>query len=69
MQTHEYQVTGMSCGGCEASVRDAVTKLPGVTKTDVSAQSGRLVVTADGAVDDTAVIDAVGAAGYSASKV
>ena len=43
----EYQVTGMTCGHCEMSVREEVEQVPGVTAIDVSATTGRLVVTAD----------------------
>ncbi|HLS02056.1 MAG TPA: heavy-metal-associated domain-containing protein [Beutenbergiaceae bacterium] len=67
MSTHQFHVTGMSCGGCEASVREAVAQVPGVTKVEVSAHRGRLVVTAHDLVDDHAVISAVHAAGYQAA--
>lgn len=67
MHTREYQVTGMSCGGCEASVREAVSQISGIDGVDVSADRGRLVVTAEDQVDDRAVIGAVEAAGYQAS--
>lgn len=67
MHTREYQVTGMSCGGCESSVREAVSQISGIDGVDVSADRGRLVVTAEGQVDDRAVIGAVEAAGYQAS--
>ncbi len=33
-QTTEYQVTGMSCGHCEASVRSEIAKLAGVEQID-----------------------------------
>ncbi|WP_022869682.1 heavy-metal-associated domain-containing protein [Yaniella halotolerans] len=67
MHTREYQVTGMSCGGCESSVHEAVSQISGIDGVDVSADRGRLVVTAEGQVDDRAVIGAVEAAGYQAS--
>lgn len=68
MHTSEYVVTGMSCGGCEASVREAVSQLPDVTDVQVNAQSGRLTVSADEQVDDTTVIAAVDEAGYTAVR-
>lgn len=68
MRTSEYVVTGMSCGGCEASVREAVSHIPGVTGVQVNAQSGRLTVSADEQVDDTTVIAAVDEAGYTAVR-
>jgi copper chaperone CopZ len=69
MTTSEYQVTGMSCGHCEASVRDEVGKITGVADIQVSARTGRLVVTATGPVDDARVLSAVDEAGYKAALV
>ena len=70
MSTTEYQVTGMTCGHCEMSVREEVGQLPGVERIEVSAATGRLVVdTGSGApADDAAVIAAVDEAGYSAAR-
>ncbi|BDV29817.1 heavy-metal-associated domain-containing protein [Microbacterium terricola] len=68
MTANEYQVTGMSCGHCEAAVRREVGQLPGIETVEVSATDGRLVVTAAGALDDAAVIAAVDEAGYAAVR-
>jgi copper chaperone len=68
MNTTEYQVTGMSCGHCEASVRSEVGQIPGVTDIQVSAQTGRLVIAADRPIEDAAVIAAVDEAGYAAAR-
>jgi len=67
--TTEYQVTGMTCGHCEMSVREEVEQIAGVESLQVSAQSGRLVVTSAQPVDDAAVLAAVDEAGYSAVRV
>ena len=69
MTTTEYQVTGMTCGHCEMSVREEVSAIAGIQDIQVSAQTGTLVVTADGAIDDDAVLAAVTEAGYSAVRV
>jgi copper chaperone CopZ len=69
MAVNEYQVTGMTCGHCEMSVREEVGRLDGVEDIQVSAQTGKLVVTAAGALDDDAVLAAVDEAGYSAVRV
>ncbi|WP_139346529.1 heavy-metal-associated domain-containing protein [Sinomonas mesophila] len=70
MSTTEYQVTGMSCGHCEVSIRNEVGQIPGVKGIEISASTGRLVVTgSDGPADDAAVIAAVDEAGYSAARV
>lgn len=64
----EYAVTGMSCGHCEHAIREEVGKLAGVTAIEVSAQTGRLVVTSDRPVADADVIAAVDEAGYDAAR-
>lgn len=69
MSVSEYQVTGMTCGHCEMSVREEVGQISGVDDIQVSAQTGRLVVTAADDLDDAAVIAAVGEAGYAAVRV
>ncbi|WP_028850241.1 heavy-metal-associated domain-containing protein [Thermocrispum municipale] len=68
MTANEYQVTGMTCGHCEMSVREEVGELAGITDIQVSAQTGKLVVTADGVIDDAQVLAAVEEAGYSAVR-
>jgi copper chaperone len=69
MTTNEYRVTGMSCGHCESAVRREVTKLDGVEQIDVSAASGRLIVTSAQPLRDAEVIAAVEEAGYDAVRV
>ncbi|WP_109472444.1 heavy-metal-associated domain-containing protein [Ornithinimicrobium cavernae] len=69
METREYQVTGMTCGHCEMSVREEVEQIAGVQGIEVSAETGRLVVTAGQPVEDAAVLAAVDEAGYQAVRV
>ena len=66
--TTEFQVTGMSCGHCETAIRSEVSEIPGVTGIEVSAQTGRLAVTAEQPIEDAAVIAAVDEAGYTAVR-
>ncbi|MGX5359054.1 heavy-metal-associated domain-containing protein [Kocuria sp. KH4] len=68
MTTTQFQVTGMTCGHCEMSVREEVQEVAGVTGVEVSHQSGRLTVTSDQPVDEAAVIAAVEEAGYQAAR-
>ncbi|WP_336644903.1 heavy-metal-associated domain-containing protein [Microbacterium sp. USHLN186] len=68
MTTTEFRVTGMTCGHCEMSVREEVEQIAGVESIDVSAQTGRLVLTSQHAIDDDAVIAAVDEAGYRAVR-
>ncbi|WP_043807238.1 heavy-metal-associated domain-containing protein [Paenarthrobacter aurescens] len=64
MTTTEFQVTGMTCGHCQLSIREEVQKVAGVESVEVSHQTGKLVVTGDGTVDDATIIAAVQEAGY-----
>jgi copper chaperone len=68
MKTAEYQVTGMTCGHCEASVREEVAALAGVDLVEVSASTGRLAVTGPDEVADAAITEAVARAGYTAVR-
>ncbi|GAA3861723.1 heavy-metal-associated domain-containing protein [Leifsonia kafniensis] len=68
MAMSEYQVTGMSCGHCEMSIREEVGQIAGVENIEVSAQTGMLVVTGAESVDDAQVLAAVEEAGYSAVR-
>ncbi|RGE21481.1 heavy-metal-associated domain-containing protein [Leucobacter sp. wl10] len=69
MAKNEYQVTGMTCGHCEMSIREEVGEVEGVTDIEVSAQTGRLVVSGTGEIDDAQVLAAVEEAGYRAVRV
>ena len=62
----QYTVTGMSCAACSARVEKAVAKVPGVTGCSVSLLTNSMGV--DGTAAPEAVIAAVEAAGYGASK-
>ena len=69
MTTTEFQVTGMTCGHCEQAVRTEVGQISGVESVDVSAETGRLVVTSAGDLADADVVAAVDEAGYAATRV
>ena len=69
MASNDYQVTGMTCGHCELSIREEVSEIAGVEDVQVSAATGTLVVTAAGEIDDATVLAAVAEAGYSAVSV
>lgn len=68
MAANEYQVTGMTCGHCEMSVREKVGEVAGVEEAEVSAQTGKLVVSSSGEIDDAKVLAAVEEAGYTAVR-
>lgn len=68
MTTTEYAVTGMTCGHCEASVREEIGVIAGVSSVEADAKTGRVVVTSDAPLDDAAVFAAVDEAGYTAAR-
>ena len=58
-------VTGMTCGGCVASVQRVLTALPGVQSAEVTLTPGQANVTYDPArVDRAALVQAVVDAGF-----
>lgn len=69
-KTAILKIQGMTCGGCVLGVRKVLTRIPGVTKADVSYKQSRAVVTYDPA---TATVDQMTAAiktlGYKATVV
>jgi copper chaperone CopZ len=67
MTTKTYTVTGMTCGHCVAAVRAEVERILDVRDVEVDLDSGRLVVSSAGDVDDDAVRAAVDEAGYEVS--
>jgi copper chaperone len=62
--TSTYQVSGMSCSHCVASVTEEIGQVAGVTDVAVDLESGQVRVSGDGAIDDAAVGAAVREAGY-----
>ena len=47
MQTFNFDVTGMTCGGCTGSVQRALSKIDGVSHVEVSLRPGVATVVAD----------------------
>lgn len=43
--THTYQLTGMTCGNCEATVKTSLLKLPDVTSVEVSKETKTATIT------------------------
>lgn len=63
----KYKVTGMTCAACVARVEGAVSKVPGVTKCEVSLLTNSMTVEGDYNVSD--IIKAVDGAGYKAESL
>lgn len=63
--TRRFDVTGMSCGGCERSLTKAVSRLPGVNKVSASHAEQTATVTYDeNSVTPQAIVAAIRDAGY-----
>lgn len=69
MSNTTFQVQGMTCGHCEQAIRSEIATLDGLDVVEVSAATGRLVVSAAGEVDEQQIVAAVAEAGYEAVKV
>ena len=64
MQSLTIPITGMSCGGCVSSIRNALSKAPGVTNAEV--KIGSAVVTYDPArTNPEALRQVITQAGYA----
>jgi len=66
-ETRTYNVLGMTCSHCVASVDEEVSELPGVERVEVELESGLLTVSGE-AIDDGAVRAAVEEAGYQVAQ-
>jgi copper chaperone len=58
-------VEGMSCGGCEQTVEEALMDVPGVESATADHESNSVTVEGEAAVDD--LVAAVEDAGYDAA--
>ena len=47
MQTFKFDVHGMTCGGCTASVQRALSRIDGVSHVDVALSPGSATLEAD----------------------
>jgi copper chaperone CopZ len=65
-----FKIQGMTCGGCVFGVRKVLTRLPGVSKADVTYEDSRAVVTYDPtAVTVEQMTAAIQTLGYKATVV
>ncbi|MEW6292277.1 MAG: heavy-metal-associated domain-containing protein [Pseudomonadota bacterium] len=67
METTTIKITGMSCGGCTASVTKVLSETPGVAQAEVQLSPGQATVEFDPAkVTRTALCAAIEDAGFEA---
>lgn len=64
MSTKTFTVKGMTCGNCVKHVTQDVSRIPGVTAVEITLETGAMVISAEGEIDDAAVDQAVVHAGY-----
>lgn len=64
LEERTVRITGMMCGHCEAAVKGALEKVPGVRAATASHEAGTALVTLEGEVSDDALKNAVEAVGY-----
>jgi copper chaperone CopZ len=68
METTKLKVTGMTCGGCAASVERTLLKVPGVASAQVALREGEAEVKHEGA-DIDAMTTALEKSGYRAEAL
>jgi len=65
MITVVYEVEGMNCHNCANAVATAISGLPGVDEAIVDLAARKVTVTGDPMPDGQALVEVVGAAGYT----
>ena len=67
MQTHSFDVSGMTCGGCTGSVQRALSQVDGVSHAEVTLRPGVATVVTDPArVTPAQIESAITRLGYPA---
>ena len=61
-----FAVPGMTCGHCKQAVTAELSKLTGVSTVDVDLDTKAVTVTSSGALDWSAISEAVDEAGFEA---
>ena len=64
LEERTVRITGMMCAHCEAAVKGALEKVPGVRSAAASHEAGTAIVALDAEVSDEALKNAVEAIGY-----
>ena len=67
MKVVEYKVVGMTCSGCENSVKRVVSRVEGVESVDANHSENKVVVTyQDDKASDDVVLNKITKLGYQA---
>ena len=62
---YTFKVSDMTCGGCAASIKQAVSRVPGVSGVDANPSSKDVVVNTSGDVSRETIVAAINGAGYT----
>jgi copper chaperone CopZ len=63
--SYRFKVQDMTCGGCAASIKRAVSRLPGVSSVEANPSSKDVVVDMSANVSRETIVAAIEAAGYT----
>lgn len=58
--THSYQLSGMTCSGCENKFKNTLMALPGVTSVEVSKERNTAIISMDSHITQAALQQALG---------
>jgi copper chaperone len=62
---YAFKVEDMTCGGCAASIKRAVSRVPGVSSVGANPSSKDMVVDTSADVSRETIVAAIEAAGYT----
>ncbi|MEO7910131.1 MAG: heavy metal-associated domain-containing protein [Roseiflexaceae bacterium] len=62
---YTFNVADMTCGGCAASIKQAVSRVPGVSDVEANPSSKDVVVNASADVSRETIVAAINGAGYT----
>ena len=63
--SYAFKVEDMTCGGCAASIKRAVSRVPGVSSVEANPSSKDVVVDTSADVSREAIVAAIQGAGYT----
>ena len=63
--SYTFKVEDMTCGGCAASIKQAVSRVPGVSGVDANPSSKDVVVNVSADVSRETIVAAINGAGYT----
>ncbi len=63
--SYVFKVEDMTCGGCAASIKGAVSRIPGINSVDANPSNKDVIVDASSDVSREEIVVAINAAGYT----